>query len=165
LFVDPCWIQSGNEGPLPPYDWGCSSTTEPAGQSAQVEEESRLDYTFENHGSQPDHSGQDDSPAINALQCPECPMILATKKKHTAHLKTHTRPFKCNEGGCNASFALKKDCRRHVTENHSSVKWYCNFPGCTYKLAREGASRKDNVVRHVRDRHKAQDPRSYCLSI
>ncbi|PCD21783.1 hypothetical protein AU210_015586 [Fusarium oxysporum f. sp. radicis-cucumerinum] len=98
----------------------------------------------------------------NALPCPQCLTLLATKKKYTAHLKTHTRPFKCNVAGCNASFALRKDRDRHTKEQHGSTRWHCNFPGCTYKLARDGAPRKANVERHVRSWHKVRDPAPYC---
>jgi hypothetical protein len=83
---------------------------------------------------------------------------------YRAHHKTHTKPFKCNETGCNASFALKKDCTRHFQDRHGSVRWFCDFPGCTYMLARDGASRKANVERHVRVKHKAQNPSFYCRS-
>ncbi|KAG6978482.1 hypothetical protein FocnCong_v011784 [Fusarium oxysporum f. sp. conglutinans] len=132
-FIDPRWTQSGNEGPLPPFDWGCSSTTQPAGQSAQGGEDSRPEHVPEDQDPLINGDSQDGLATSNALPCPKCLTLLATRKKYTAHLKTHTRPFKCNMAGCNASFALRKDRNRHTEEQHGSTRWHCNFPGSGIK--------------------------------
>ncbi|KAG7404583.1 hypothetical protein Forpi1262_v018485 [Fusarium oxysporum f. sp. raphani] len=141
-FINPRWTQSGNEGPLPPFDWGCSSTTQPAGQSAQGGEDSRPEHVPEDQDPLINDDSQDGSATSNALPCPECLTLLATRKKYTAHLNTHTRPFKCNVAGCNASFALRKDRDRHTKEQHGSTRWYCNFPGSgiKYEILRLTAS-------------------------
>src|ERR1051326_5900405 len=66
----------------------------------------------------------------------------------TRHNKTHTKPYHCD--GCNKSFALRADLERHKS-THRAVKlrFKCKVPGCKFK----GASRKDNLQRHILNSH------------
>ena len=81
--------------------------------------------------------------------------------KHRMHLRKHTRPFECDVVDCVQSFALKEDLKRHLNSKHSEAahqrRWYCSVPGCSYKLAWEGTSRKDSLDRHIRTRHGQPD--------
>lgn len=61
------------------------------------------------------------------------------------------------------NFVYKKDLRRHMQDKHGSVKWYCTYPGCTYKLARDGTAREESIQRHVSSWHGVQDSRQYYI--
>ncbi|KAK8088428.1 hypothetical protein PG997_003389 [Apiospora hydei] len=169
-FVNPSWVQSGNEGPLPEWSWDDLATAdEPAGQDGQVEEATppranEDDDNTSNPQIPPQNNSNDPhdppEPAVpgNRFQCPECPRYFRYKKQLTTHLRTHTRPFHCQVADCGARFALKKDLERHAKEVHSPTRWYCTVQGCKYKLAVEGTARKANLDRHMRTQHGVAAP-------
>jgi hypothetical protein len=79
-FIDPSWTRSGNAGPLPPYDWGCpSTTTQPAGQRPQVEEDSRLEYVVESHNSHENDKSQGGVSSTGAQNCTSVQLFLLPK--------------------------------------------------------------------------------------
>jgi hypothetical protein len=62
-------------------------------------------------------------------------------------------PIVCETEDCGQTFTMKKDRDRHQREIHGSLRWFCIFPGCKYKLASDGASRRSNVERHIQTMH------------
>lgn len=75
--------------------------------------------------------------------------------------ETHDSPFKCNAAGCaleGHSFPQKKDLVRHQktkdcpTELGTVEVYSCPVSGCK-KAAGDAFRRKDNFVRHMRDKH------------
>src|SRR5262245_38592866 len=64
------------------------------------------------------------------------------------HYKTHTKPYYCDD--CSRGFALKADLDRHKFKHETvTLRYHCKFSGCDFK----GASRKDNLRRHIRNSH------------
>lgn len=170
--MDPRWLQPGSNGPLSDYDWGSSSATQPAGQEGH-DEDARPTNNFANN--LPHENNFDEAastgPSFACFQCGatfpkkgsltfvfktiKSPKLLLTYCRRR-HVKTHDRPFSCGVAGCTASFAFNKDLRRHEEDVHGSTRFYCCYPGCSYKLARDGTSRRENLERHVRNQHKVQ---------
>jgi len=73
------------------------------------------------------------------------------------HRKTHLdrseRPHLCNT--CNEGFLYPKDLQRHQRKHNqqsAQVTYFCNYPGC-HDL--NGFSRRDNLLRHQRNKHPA----------
>jgi len=64
------------------------------------------------------------------------------------HLKTHTKPFQCEE--CIKGFALRSDLTRHVQARHrlGAARHPCVVSSCSFR-----ASRKDNIRQHVQKSH------------
>ena len=75
---------------------------------------------------------------------------MLTYVRSSKHMKKHTRPYTCRGPNCGLAFEHSNDRNRHENDVHSDmrVKYYCVYPGCQTKLAREGG-RKDNVRRHI----------------
>lgn len=72
-------------------------------------------------------------------------------------MNKHNRPYKCRTPNCGLAFEFKNDHNRHEDDKHNSerVKYYCSYPGCRTKSAREGG-RKDNIQRHIKNIHGGQ---------
>ena len=75
-----------------------------------------------------------------AFKCAKCPRVFASRSLLERHWKTCER-FRCTKG-CNKSFTLEKDRRRHESTIHEDQNVQCEICG------RKG--RKDNLRRHMR---------------
>lgn len=73
--------------------------------------------------------------------------VLETDQR-SQHLKTHSKPFRCDP--CQRGFALRSDLDRHVKARHRLGHniIYCPH-GCRFET-----KRKDNLIRHVRNKHE-----------
>lgn len=83
-------------------------------------------------------------------QCGYCSMAFEKRHELNRHLLKHTKPYACIVPGCDASFAEKRGCDRHMKSRHSakdSIK--CRF--CKYS-----STRADAVQRHLRTQHGVQ---------
>ncbi|KAE9373937.1 ankyrin, partial [Stipitochalara longipes BDJ] len=83
------------------------------------------------------------------IRCESCPKSFAVRGQYNRHRKTHTKPYRC--GHCEEGFALRNDLDRHKTKHGGQVdtKFYCKWPNCPFK----GASRRDNLLRHIHNAH------------
>lgn len=103
------------------------------------------------HSVQPSYSSTPTDP----FPCTKCPQTFPTRGKLNEHrYRKHDRRFKC--GSCEKAFFLKIDCSKHEKAVHTpdgTQRFYCMISGCTSKLATEGTTRDDNVLRHVREVH------------
>ncbi|KEF63295.1 uncharacterized protein A1O9_01272 [Exophiala aquamarina CBS 119918] len=80
-------------------------------------------------------------------QCGFCSTGFEKRHELNRHLLKHTKPYACTVPGCDASFAEKRGCDRHMKSRHSakdSIK--CRF--CKYS-----STRADAVQRHLRTQH------------
>lgn len=80
-------------------------------------------------------------------QCGYCSAFFDKRHELNRHLLKHTKPYSCTVPGCDASFAEKRGCDRHMRSRHSpkdAVK--CRF--CKYS-----STRADAVQRHLRTEH------------
>ncbi|KAK7523595.1 hypothetical protein IWZ03DRAFT_355968 [Phyllosticta citriasiana] len=67
----------------------------------------------------------------------------------TSHTSASDRPHKCTYGHCDASFVYPKDLRRHEsTHSKASRKHPCPVDSCEWAF-----SRKDNLQRHMKNKH------------
>jgi hypothetical protein len=77
--------------------------------------------------------------------------LLRHKRTHTCK---HERPYKCAQ--CRQSFLYPKDLKRHQA-THLDVgdmpMFHCEVASCEYGPGRQGFSRKDGMVRHMRRFH------------
>jgi nucleoside phosphorylase len=103
------------------------------------------------------------SPQDPQLHCEVCDRIFETKAKYNRHRKTHTRPYKCQEIGCRTAFASRKDLERHNHSKHvltsRAEKFPCPVLNCSFHRheSRGGFGRKDNLLRHMRRAHGAEN--------
>ncbi|KAK8188246.1 hypothetical protein IWZ00DRAFT_358705 [Phyllosticta capitalensis] len=69
----------------------------------------------------------------------------------TSHTSASDRPFKCTHPRCDLSFVYPKDLRRHKSTHSKGTRQHlCPIETC------DGAfSRKDNLHRHVKNKHSA----------
>ncbi|KAH8637862.1 hypothetical protein IG631_05632 [Alternaria alternata] len=76
------------------------------------------------------------------------------------HQRTHTdkseRPHKCAQ--CEQSFLYPKDLRRHQAthldnEDDDKPSFHCEVASCEYGPGRQGFSRRDGMIRHMRRSH------------
>jgi len=82
--------------------------------------------------------------------CGYCSMAFEKRHELNRHLLKHTKPYACTAPGCDASFAERRGCERHMKSRHSvkgSIK--CRF--CKYS-----STRADAVQRHLRTQHGVQ---------
>jgi hypothetical protein len=77
---------------------------------------------------------------------------------HRRHLKTHTRPYRCDRDGCESTFAEKRDLRRHQQTHENDRPYFCPHNSCDRSAlgVRGGFAREDNAKRHLRDQHRMQ---------
>ncbi|KAF2175371.1 hypothetical protein K469DRAFT_683976 [Zopfia rhizophila CBS 207.26] len=89
-------------------------------------------------------------PEIQGLiKCHACPKTFVKRGQYNRHNKTHTRPYRCDS--CEKRFAVNGDLIRHKKIHQGAdARFYCKWPQCTFG----GASRKDNLRRHMREAHE-----------
>ena len=86
-------------------------------------------------------------PIATPLKCSECAQILTSRGQLRRHERTHER-FLCDIQGCERSFKMAKDLRRHQATVHAGSA-SCSLetltcPSCDYKTRR-----KDHHKRHI----------------
>jgi ankyrin repeat protein len=65
------------------------------------------------------------------------------------HKKRHEKHYKCLV--CNTPFSIRNDLERHKkVHSYLNSKFLCTIAGCSF----EGATRKDNLLKHVRRFHQ-----------
>ncbi|KAJ3469659.1 hypothetical protein MRS44_003724 [Fusarium solani] len=176
--VDPAWLIRGNAGPLP------DDETEPAGQvrgeptgdaSDQIFLEGSdafvqsLPSDIAAHVPLTQAEAADDSPQAppasttnRPLICDQCGETFALLHQLNTHMKKHTRPFHCQEQGCNKRFRYKKDLTHHKESKHPDsvpnlVLFWCPVEGCKDSLGRgAGKPRERNVARHIASQHPGE---------
>ena len=86
-------------------------------------------------------------PIATSMKCSECAQVFASRAQLRRHERTHER-FCCDIHGCERSFKMGKDLRRHQATVHagsascSLEMWIC--PSCDYRTRR-----KDHHKRHI----------------
>ena len=60
--------------------------------------------------------------------CGECSKFFETTSKLTNHMKTHTKPFKCDK--CDYKCAQPQHLKRHSTENPDSLEVQTGTTNC-----------------------------------
>ena len=86
-------------------------------------------------------------PIATPLKCSECAQVFASRGQLRRHARTHER-FLCDISGCERSFKMSKDLRRHQATVHPGSA-SCSLeilicPSCDYKTRR-----KDHHKRHI----------------
>ena len=86
-------------------------------------------------------------PITTPLKCSECAQVFASRGQLRRHERTHER-FVCDIHGCERSFKMAKDLRRHQATVHAGST-SCSLeilicPSCDYKTRR-----KDHHKRHI----------------
>ena len=91
-------------------------------------------------------------PIATSFRCSECAHVFPSRGQLMRHGRTH-ESFPCDVRGCEKSFKLSKDLRRHQATVHpgsaSSSLAILICPICDYKTRR-----KDHHKRHVATHHK-----------
>ncbi len=86
-------------------------------------------------------------PIATPLKCSECAQVFASRGQLRRHERTHER-FLCDIRGCERSFKMSKDLRRHQATVHacsaSRSLGILICPSCNYKTRR-----KDHLKRHI----------------
>ena len=86
-------------------------------------------------------------PIATSMKCSECAKLFASRGQLRRHERTHERFF-CDNHGCERSFKMAKDLRRHQATVHagsaSSSLEILICPSCDYKTRR-----KDHHKRHI----------------
>ena len=86
-------------------------------------------------------------PIATSFACSECGQIFASRGQLRRHGRTHERLL-CDTRGCEKSFKMSKDLRRHQATVHpgsaSCSLAILNCPSCDYKTRR-----KDHHKRHI----------------
>ncbi|KAF2019251.1 hypothetical protein BU24DRAFT_405950 [Aaosphaeria arxii CBS 175.79] len=74
-------------------------------------------------------------------------------RHYKSHLERNQRPHKCEL--CELRFLYPKDCKRHQQTHNPQLSrrtiFYCTVPGC---INVDGFSRRDNLLRHMRNHHR-----------
>ena len=85
-------------------------------------------------------------------------VLLVAHNSARKHLDKHTKPYVCEELGCNRlAFGDKPGLRRHETEKHGkhdATRFFCSVASCP--RAQKGFPRKKNRDLHVSTRHVSQ---------
>jgi hypothetical protein len=85
-------------------------------------------------------------------------VLLVAHKSSGKHLDKHTKPYVCEELGCNRlTFGDKAGLRRHEAEKHGkhdATRYFCSVTSCP--RAQKGFPRKQNRDAHVSTRHVSQ---------
>jgi uncharacterized Zn-finger protein len=96
---------------------------------------------------------KEDTPMANApaeqYPCETCGRICDTQGTLNQHIsRIHLRRFACHL--CDRTLTLRADLARHMHTCHQigGVTYDCSVEGCIYK-----ATRKDNLLRHIRNVH------------
>ena len=83
--------------------------------------------------------------------------LRLTTFRASAHVKTHTRPYRCHFPGCGFSFGRNSALNRHFDTVHIGTRYYCDVVGCKYGLATNGTPRVDSLERHIENYHGAME--------
>ncbi|KAI0806365.1 hypothetical protein GGR55DRAFT_680345 [Xylaria sp. FL0064] len=89
---------------------------------------------------------------------------IELRDKSRARKTKVVKVYACVYDACPFTASSRKDVQRHLqSEKHRNDsihmhqdKFYCEVPGCTYKLAEEGCSRRDNMLRHMSKVHEIE---------
>lgn len=91
-------------------------------------------------------------------KCAQNPKKFEKVYDLTKHMKQHTRPHKCPiegcrfaEGGNPGGFGQPRDLENHMKTHDPKPSYKCYIAGCT-----SSATRKDNMVRHLKDQHEVE---------
>jgi len=96
-------------------------------------------------------------------RCPDCPAAFEHLWRMKKHLKTHRRPYRCGQRGCNKSFADRRNLRIHQRIHSGDRSEKCTLCAMAFSdpttlrkhlqaVHREGAALKPFVCRKC---HKA----------
>jgi len=107
----------------------------------------------------PSTSASNDTTVAEEWHCdfPSCEKSFTHNHKLNRHRKYHRKPYRCLDPLCfsrHKAFSLRKDLIRHQA-SHTGRRFYCQHNGCSYSIsgAEGGFTRKDNLKRHIRNRH------------
>ena len=68
-------------------------------------------------------------------------------------MDTHAKPHRCGFSNCGRAFALRTDLRRHTAKHSKTTpKFLCKHPGCPFP----GATRRDNLLKHMKKSHASE---------
>ncbi|KAF7681123.1 hypothetical protein GT037_000099, partial [Alternaria burnsii] len=89
--------------------------------------------------------------------CDQCQEVFQRRGELSKHNnRIHNRRYKCLYEGClQKPFGLKADLQRHITAIHSTEKVAIQ---CLVDSCIEEFSRKDNMLRHVKNKHPGNEP-------
>jgi len=104
-------------------------------------------------------SASNDTSPAEEWHCdfPSCEKSFTHHHKLNRHRKYHIKPYHCFDPLCSSrhkAFSLRKDLIRHQAR-HTGRRFSCQHNGCSYSIsgAEGGFTRKDNLKRHIRNRH------------
>jgi hypothetical protein len=138
---------------------GCNRTSRPF-----LRKDKLLDHTRRVH-TQPTASRAfehlvEASQATYRCDFQDCEREFDQRADLLRHQRTHTdkseRPHKCEQ--CGQSFLYPKDLKRHQathldTETDEKPSFHCQVASCEHGPGRQGFSRKDGMIRHMRRFH------------
>lgn len=138
---------------------GCDRASRPfprkdklADHTARVHTQSTASEAFEH--------GEEVSEATYRCDHESCAREFDQRADLLRHQRTHTdkseRPHKCAR--CAKSFLYPKDLKRHQAthlddEDGDKPSFYCEVASCDYGPGKQGFSRKDGMIRHMRRFH------------
>jgi hypothetical protein len=85
-------------------------------------------------------------------QCRWCGREFDQSSMLKQHIRRHTRPVRCEQSGCSASFATKRDMFRHLATHHSARHAIQDNAGFC-ELCGKHFTRRDNLRRHQHRTH------------
>jgi len=94
------------------------------------------------------------SPAQAGHQCGFCSAAFEKRHELNRHMLKHTKPYSCTIPGCDASFAEKRGCDRHMKSRHSPSAKSKDAVKC--RFCKYSSTRADAVQRHLRTQHGVQ---------
>jgi len=106
-------------------------------------------------------SSEEVSSTTEKYGCEQCPRTFSKRHQLNRHLRTHTKPFKCDQPGCSASFAEKRGRDRHTKSRHDSFATDKDIVKC--RFCKYTSTRPDAVQRHLRKKHGVQVSRTCQL--
>ncbi|KAK1758824.1 hypothetical protein QBC47DRAFT_409655 [Echria macrotheca] len=98
--------------------------------------------------------------------CEVCNRSFDQIHKLNHHRRYHERPHECPFAGCSMRFGTKTHLDRHLNDKHYKLrKYYCPVAGCAWSRRGNGSGekpgakwfpRKDNIRRHMANKHQIQ---------